>query len=547
MEGIEIKMNLSKAPIHIPDVTRAARAGAAIGNETANQLRAFASLGQQMREGNARTAMAWNDQAMNLRERQQRLDQSADLHPYKILQAQESLMSQNLSNQLTQQQLVHNVSKHEVDQLNALADLTGKESRNAITKKSLEDKIQQDSEAPTLQAAINAIRSYANDPKNADVDTLNKVTSAGLSGRNLEIFNKAMDEASQVILDRRDDTAVGMAYRSQQQDLAVLMQSGALLVQDKDDPAKISAAKAVHRRNRANAILDEDDRHPKSGSPKAQTLEARHTKQNGFLDEAAFRQALAAEAGFIKTGMSVDDTTGASRTTYTRKQPPRPVSAKDRLEMISRIIEDGGEDLKTGKPNISRNEAADIVDEQIRKANQPIGVSASKGGKSAIDSKPKIKSTDKQNLANYIFSMAMSKVSLDDNSGPFGWQWDGDVEYKKDSAGNEYVSTDSDGGNDGVDFWFSPNAGDSVKKYKKSLNESGLDVNPKIGIPENDKSIVPGRVYWNFDNAGFESGATIEAFTVQFNSDGSVAYDERGDLILNYIVDHTGHNTKNLK
>lgn len=98
-------MNLSKAQQYIPDVTRAARAGAAIGSETANQLRAFSALGQQMRESNARTAMAQEDQAMNLRERQQRMSQSADLHPYQILQAQESIQSNVLNNERMAQQI----------------------------------------------------------------------------------------------------------------------------------------------------------------------------------------------------------------------------------------------------------------------------------------------------------------------------------------------------------------------------------------------------------------------------------------------------------
>lgn len=98
-------MNLSKAQQYIPDVTRAARAGTAIGNETANQLRAFSALGQQMREGNARIEMAQADQAMNLRERQQRMSQSANLHPYQILQAQEAVQSSMLNNERMAQQI----------------------------------------------------------------------------------------------------------------------------------------------------------------------------------------------------------------------------------------------------------------------------------------------------------------------------------------------------------------------------------------------------------------------------------------------------------
>ena len=485
-------MNLSKAPIHIPDVTRAARAGAAIGNETANQLRAFAALGQQMRESNARTSMAWNDQAMNLRERQQRLNQSADLHPYQILQAQESVMSQNLSNQLTQQQLAHNVSKHEVDQLNALADLTGKEARNTITKKSLEDQIQQDSEAPTLQAAINAIRSYANDPKNADVDTLNKVTSAGLSGRNLEVFNSAMDEASQVILNRRDDDAVGIAYRSQQQDLAALMQSGALLVQDKDDPAKISAAKAVHRRNRVNAILDEFDGNsvPKSGSRKAQTLEGRHTKQNGFLDEGAFRQALASDAGYTKTSMSVDDTTGASRTTYSRTQSGytgrKPMSQKEYIEAVQEVrAASAGLD---GKPTLTVDEAKKQVDAMVNPSAKQTG-----SGKSVPN-----------DFIHDLAQMMFASSRADD-----GW-WDSDVgEYTDEATGREYL------GKQGLGL--SPNADSKMTEYREKLDKSGVSWSPVAGLPGTPK---PNRVYWAWQK-NKSGGIDMQAWLYKFDKKGN--------------------------
>ena len=438
-------MNLSKAQQYTPDVTRAIRAGMAVGNETANQLRAFSALGQQMREGNARIEMAQADQAMNLRERQQRMSQSADLHPYRILQAQESVMSQNLSNQLAHQQLAHNVSKFEVDQLNALADLTGKEARNAITKKTLEDRIQQDSEAPTLQAAINAIRSRANDPKNADVNTLSSVSSAGLSGRNLEIFNSAMDEASKVILDRRDSDAEGMAYNLQQQDLAILMQSGALLVQDKNDPVKIAAAKKIYAQKKFEGVLSEfsSPQVPKSGSRKAIKLLAEHTNPNGMLNEASLRQALAAEAGFIKTGMSVDDTTGASRTTYQRAQSGytgrKPMSQKEYIEAVQEVrAASAGLD---GQPTLTIDEAKAQVDAMINPS-----VTQTSSGKSISN--------------DFIHDLAQMIFASSRNSGEF---WDSDVGvYTDETTGREYL------GNQGLGP--SPDADNKMDEYTAKLD-----------------------------------------------------------------------------
>ena len=510
-------LNLISPRYVAPDVTSAAIAGENIASSQAKTNLAKLSFAEQQRRARVQEGQAERQLAVNLASQMQSMAQKADMHPLQIVQMQKNIQAQSLQNQLSAQQLAENESSFEVDQLTALANLNGKEISNQIQKKNLLDKMQQDNEVPTLQAALNAIRSYANDPKNSDISTLSKVTSAGLSGKNLETFNSAIDQASKVILNRRDQDAESIAYNLEQQTLAVLMQSGALSPANKNNPQAVANAKQVYTQKKFENILSEfnSPQVPVAGSPKAMKMMAEHTEPNGMLNEASLRQALAADAGFTKTGMSVDDATGASKTTYDRRQyfntGRKPMSQKEYIEAVQEVrAASAGLD---GQPTLTVDEAKKQVDAMINSSVTQTG-----SGKS-------ISNDFIHDLAQMMFASSKADDGfLDSDVGV----------YTDEATGREYLGKQG--------FGPSPDADNKMTEYREKLDKSGVNWSPVAGRPGTPK---PDTVYWAWKKNP-SGGIDMYAWLYKFDEKGNPVRTRGGGFDVTNILMKSGQMDGNI-
>lgn len=505
-------MNLQTANQRTPDMTRAVRAGIAVGDSTANQLRSFQALGQQMRESNVRTAMAKKDQAMNLRERQQRMDQSADMHPYQILAAQEQIHGQILSNNRTEQQIRQNNITFPLELEHQLARNDEADARAEIAANNLADRRAQAAQAPQFNSYVKSLNSFNSRTfsNNIDPSAIPAVPDS-LTGQARANAEDAYADAVLVANKNRLASAAGNLEIAEQKETFGLIEGGFLSSSNQGNPLEVQRARNAKADQEFDQVLGSYPDAPRVGTSEYNQLRRQFIPSTGTgkLNKEGLINALTGQAteGMAVSSVSVGSD-GKPRINYA---PPKPV---DRIKQYGDLLEIAKE-LREADAAEIKKPLSSYMDDAMKDIY----------GKSPSETQvPTLSSKNINDIQQYMFARSVGNKEISrrksDNS----------------ESGYEYLMHDRWN----TDSWFEANAdmvsGDPTgtkesEDWLKKINEAGIPLHGKMGLPSEKNPPKPNTVYWSYAPAGDKTHFIVRAY------DFSVSPPRPIDLLNRYGTD----------
>lgn len=441
-------------------------------------------------EAQQRLAQSGAQTAMNLQTQMQNMAQKADMHPLQMIEAQKRNQNLSLSNQAAAQQLILNEDKHELDQLQGIASLSASRTQTQINKKTLEEKIRQDSEAPIFSEKINLINQMMADP-NTNTANLQTLDSNGLSGRNLLEYNILFAKLAAQTSDKEAATAQGLARKTVAQQDAALIASGA-------NPAHLAdpALRAAALQVRNAAVIDGFMNNPSVVGKLVDVAD--YTDVNGWVDHAALQKAVqTADNMLAKMATSVPPTqaqiSGWISTRIKSLTDSNPDENAPGHLSASQIRTQAGKDVDSMVEKGRRLAAAQRVTGQGDELSEP---NPPDGDRPPIDTS---NLSDDMILAMRNYAYATYRAALGDG--------DVDLDYKADltiGSGKDKQIIKGLLGADvafsltsrpGIDFGFSPDSPDLQKEFLKKITDEGLEIQEVAGTP-NKADEKPGVVYW---------------------------------------------------
>ena len=462
-------MNLQTANVPTPDSTKGYRVGASLGQQTANNLLSYSKMAQADAQFGANLKLKQDDQEMSFRERNQRMAQSEDLHPLQIKAAQEQIHGQILGNLKTRQAIEHNDIQFPLDIELKEVEIGEAYSDAEISAMNLRDRKDIAVQAPVLSKYNNDLAQYNNMPpnQNADPNAIPKPPT-DLTGPTKAAAWRAYDAATKTATQNRGDSAVGLAETAENERVANLVRIGALHSSATNNPRHIATAQATATKHLFDTVLGGFNSKgvkgvPKVGSGGASALLTKYTLPNGTLNEVGLRgelnQKTSKSQGMTDYEERIDAQGGVTRVRRPQQRMTTAVDPADQQKLAVEI-------QKQSDDNMTFDEAWESAGKKL----DPAYKAQTKG----------IKDTQMHDLVQYMYAVSQGK---------------NEVEYATNSAGVEYVKKDE------FNLAPDPDAIDVAKKYIGKLQESGLDLNGRMGSPAAGNE-TEGRIYWSFQPSG---------------------------------------------
>ena len=487
-------MNLQTASHQIQDATRADRAGAQVGSAAASDILNFSKLGmagaemaQNLQFKERELDMASAEQEMSFRERnqmmqarQQDMNQSADLHPWRIRNAQADVQGRILNNLAIEQDIEQSAIKFPLDVERMKTDNDERRANAAIQAMNLKDRKDIARQAPQLSAYHNELADYNNLPSNQNKDP-NAIPKppANLTGKTKVAAWAAYENATNIARDNEGESAEAMARQNEKTRNAGLVAEGYLNSSDLNNPRRISDAITMKNSKDFQRIIGEFSPAPgiplegDTTSQDYNRLKTKYTLGNGFIDQAGLRNELNRLSGMAATQRQIKNPDGSVTTFQPRRtQGRKPMTEKEYADKVQEVFENSKKyDPATGKETytLTLEEAQRQVNEMIQTPAPNVG-----GFK-------RPNNQTKHDLAQYMFALSRNTDKPGWLSG--GDKWDSDVNYETDAQGREVVVPQK--------FGPSPDADNVVAKYRGKLDESGYDINPNMG-EAGEGGAVPG-------------------------------------------------------
>ena len=487
-------MNLQTANVPTPDSTKGYRAGAALGQQTANNLLSYSKMAQSDAQFGANLKLKQDDQEMSFRERNQRMAQAEDLHPLKIKAAQEQIHGQIISNNRTLQDIEHNDIKFGYDIDKAETDIDKARSDAEIAHDNLKNRRDAQAQAPALSKYNNDLANYNNMPPNQNTDP-NAIPKppTDLTGPTKAAAWRAYEAATKTATQNRGDSAAGLAQAAENERIANLVSIGALNSSQTGNPRQVVAAQATATKHLFDTVLGGFNSKgvkgvPKVGSGGASALLTKYTLPNGTLNEVGLRgelnQKTSQSQGMTDYEERIDEQGNVTRVRRPKQRMTTAVDPADQQKLAETILEQNNQSLSA--PQMTFDEAWESAGNKLDPAYK-----AQKKG---------ITETEEHDLVQYMYALS---------------QGENEVEYATNSAGVEYVKKDE------WNIAPDPDAVDVASKYLKKINESGLPIVRKMGTPPQadiTSGKVLGKIYWGFSAAGDNTQFLIWTYDEHPNS-----------------------------